>query len=108
MVSEQELRKKIMRRVYGVYLFRQVTSVQARIAAFAVLLFALASSVSLPDVIANALHAEGLVGIMRFVVVALTDTTTPVQLSVLGASLLVLWTLADLIRRQTHSQLSLQ
>lgn len=108
MVSEQELRKKIMRRVYGVYWLRQVTSVQARIGAFAVLLFALASSVSLPDVVANALHAQGLSGIMHFVVVALTDTTTPVQLSVLGVSLIVLWSFADIVRRQTQNQLSLQ
>ncbi len=107
MQTEQELRSKIMRRVYGVYVLRQLTSPMARFIALAVLFFAVASSVSLPHVFANALHVSSIPGFVNFWAVALASTTLVVQLCSVLVVAVIVWTLRDLVSQKgTHAQLS--
>ncbi|TAK58408.1 hypothetical protein EPO14_03605 [Patescibacteria group bacterium] len=108
MDRDQELRKRIMRRVYGLYVVRQLTSPMVRFAALATVFFALASSVSLPHVVQNALNVEGISGLINFVVVAIVGTTLVVQLCVLVAVLLTAWIGVDVVRRAGNTQLSVQ
>lgn len=62
MEQEQKLRKKIMRRVFAVYLARVTTTPVAKTAVLLATLGAIVSSVSLKDILANtagAAHAPG-------------------------------------------------
>ncbi len=96
-----------MRRVYGMYLMRQLTSPLARVAALTILFLALLSKVSLPHVFANVLHVSSVPAFVNFWVVAVASTSTVVQLSILGALLIVAWTAADVVRRPHQAQFSL-
>ncbi|TAJ14598.1 hypothetical protein EPO56_02005 [Patescibacteria group bacterium] len=107
MASEQELRKRIMRSVYVMYVARQLTSMPVRIAAVLVFLFALISSVSLPNVIENALQVNGLLGLVRFSVVAFLSTTVTVQLTAIASTFIVGWSMVDGLRHK-NAQLSVQ
>lgn len=98
MKTEQEMNKAIMRRVYSVYFMRQLTRPATRIVAFFAICFAIASSVSMPNVIANAFHSSD---ITRFTLAALVDTKSAVQLGVLLAGFLIVWTVADMFRPQS-------
>ena len=97
-----------MHRVYGVYIVRQLTSPIVRFAALATVFFALVSSVSLPNVVQNALNAEGISGLINFAVVAIVGTTFVVQICVAAAVLLTAWIGVDAVRRVGHTQLGMQ
>ena len=95
MKTELQMRKSIMRRVYGVYFVRQFSRPVARLAAFFAVCTVVTSSVSMPNVIKNALSSSDLI---RFSVAAVSHTSSVVQLGILAAGLLVIWTLADALR----------
>ncbi len=95
-----------MRRVYGVYVMRQLTSPMVRFVALATAFFAIASSVSLPHVVENALNISSVPGFLNFWVVAVANTTLAVQIFVIIAFALALWTVRDLLGRP-HAQLSM-
>lgn len=97
-----------MRRVYGLYIVRQLTSPMVRFAVLATVFFALASSVSLPHVIQNALNVQDISGFINFAVVAIVGTTFVVQLCVLIAVLLTAWIGIDVVRRAGDTQFSVQ
>lgn len=101
MNSEQELRKRIMRSVYTMYIVRKLTSVPVRIAAVLVFLLAIISSVSLPNVIENALQVNGVIGLLRFSVVAFLSTTVTVQLTAIASTFIVGWSMVDGFRHKT-------
>lgn len=101
MHTEQELRKKIMRRVYGIYIVRQLTSPLMRFAVLATVFFAIASSVSLPHVFQNALTVSSIPGFVTFWTVALVSTTVAVKVFTLVAFAVVAWTLWDVVSRST-------
>lgn len=107
MISEQELTKKIMRRVYGVYLFRQLTSPAVRTGIFLVSCIVFVSSVSLTHIVSNVLNVQGLSGLVNFFMVAAMNTTLSVQIACLAVGLLVLWAVVDITRREGSAQLSL-
>ncbi len=94
MKTDAQLRKAIMRRVYVVYWTRFFMQPQTRLAAALAIILGIASSVSLPHIIANALHATDLVG---FSISAVFHTTLFVQLGVLTAGLILIWTIIDAI-----------
>lgn len=95
MKSDVQLKKSIMRRVYGVYAVRKLTSPTARMAAFFIICLAVASSVSMPNVIANTIHASNM---LAYVLSALAGTKVYIQLGVLAAGLIALWSATDLVR----------
>lgn len=105
MKTQQEIRDKIMRRVWGVYVVRQLTGLQARIFAFAVIVFGIASSVSISHVFSNALHV-GLPGIGKFLAVAMLSTSFIVQLFVIAGIFLMIWTVRDLVARSHQTRLA--
>lgn len=107
MVSEQELTKKIMRRVYGVYLFRQLTSPAVRTGVLLLAGIIVVSSVSISHVVSNALNIGSISGFVNFFFVAVAHTTLAVQLSGLGALLILGMVVVDMVHREGSAQLSL-
>lgn len=93
-----------MRRVWGVYLIRQVTSPALRLFAIAALSLGLVSSVSMKHVIENALSASGPVGFARFSLSAVVHTSVPVQLMLTLALILVVWYCIDALRSLSLGQ----
>jgi len=98
MKTEQELRKKIMRRVYGVYVLRQVTSPFLRAAVFGIALIALFQFVSVKNVLANALQTSGFSGLTNFLYSAVISTEPSVLVLVSLAVALALWFAVDQVR----------
>lgn len=93
-----------MRRVWGIYLMRQVMKPGTRLTAFLAVCLAIASSVSMPNIIRNALQSHDLV---RFSLSAVTSTTFAIQLGVLMAGAILIWTLFDAVRPRSHAPLPL-
>ncbi len=106
MMSDQELRKKIMRRVWGIYVMRQLTSPAVRVGVVVGALLVFISSVSVGNVIANALHISSIPALVNFFVVAAANTTLAVQLAVSIAFLFALWTAVDFVRRSQKISLA--
>ena len=96
MKTETELRSKIMRRVYGVYIMRQLSSPAIRIFALGVVALALKSLISLTSVFQNMSHTSGVSGFLYYAYSAFIGTHLPVQLAVLAGIFIVLITLKDL------------
>jgi hypothetical protein len=107
MKSEQELRRKIMRRVWGMYALRQLTSPRVRLALFGVALFVLLSSVSFTHVFQNILNTNSLPGFVNFWLVAVAHTSAIVQIFGTLALMLMLWTLRDIFSRSNQNQFSM-
>lgn len=99
MLSEQELRKRIMRRVYVMYAFRQITQPAVRAGVFITSIVVSLGSVSIPSVIVNLLSVSGLSGLFRFIVSAVTQTELLVQLMMPVALLIALWSAVEALRR---------
>ena len=102
MKTEQQITKNIMRRVYGVYFMRQLWKPSTRLAAFFAVFAVVASSVSMPNVIANALHTSNFTA---FALSAISNTTIYVQLGVLIAGLIVISTLVEAVRPRSHAEM---
>ncbi|MBV9349824.1 MAG: hypothetical protein JO026_03665 [Patescibacteria group bacterium] len=95
MKNETQLAKGIMRRVYAIYYFRKAMRPQARLTAFLVILLLVASSVSMPNVIQNAMHASNFA---VYLFSALATTKLYVQLGIIAAALIILSMLIDAFR----------
>lgn len=98
MKTELQLRDTIMRRVWGIYVLRQMTSPVLRLGVMGVVAFALVSSVSMKHIVANALATSGLSGLARFSLYAVLDTTLFVQVLLLLAFALLMWFIVDTVR----------
>lgn len=107
MMSDQELKNTIMRRVWGMYLLRQLTSPAMRLGVFAVALFALVSSVSFTHVFKNVLNVSSFPGFVNFWLVAVAHTTAIVQIFGTIALALMLWTVRDIFVRTSQNQFSM-
>ena len=92
-----------MRRVYGVYVMRKVMQPSVRLTIFLSVLLVVASSVSMPNIIANALHSSN---ILRFALAAVSSTTVYVQLGVLIAGLILISALVEAVRPRSHAEMS--
>jgi hypothetical protein len=95
MKTDAQLKKAIMRRVYVVFWARRLMAPKVRLAAFALIIAAIASTVSLPHIIQNALRSSDLVG---FSVAAVSHTTLFVQLGVLLAGVIIIASLVEAVR----------
>ena len=98
------MRKAIMRRVWGIYLMRQLGSPVMRLTAFFAICLAITSSVSMPNVIHNALASSN---VLHYALIAVANTRSAVQLGVLLAGLLVVWTLFDAFRERSEARVSI-
>jgi hypothetical protein len=95
MRSDAQITKAIMRRVYFIYGVRWLMQTKVRIIAFLGILLGIASSVSMPNVFANALRSSDLVG---FSIAAVSHTTFYIQLGVLFAALIVVASVIEALR----------
>jgi hypothetical protein len=87
-----------MRRVWGVYVMRQLTSPALRLGALVVTVVGIVSSVSITHVVSNALATSGLSGFARFSLYAVTNTTVFVQVLIALAFGIGMWFIIDAVR----------
>ena len=98
MKSDAQMRSYVMRRVYFMYCTRAVCKPIPRFMILGVLALALVGSVSIVNVVANALHANGVVGLLTFALSAFTDTSLVVQALTIGIAGLISWFVIDTAR----------
>lgn len=98
MKSDAKMRAYVMRRVYVMYWGRQLARPLPRIAAFSALAVALVSSVSVVNVVLNALAVGGVYEMTLFAVAAFANTTLFVQAVVAGILASVVWVFADTVK----------
>ncbi len=103
MKTDLEIRKHVMRRVYAIYLLRQLSRPFIRVSALAIGALALMASVSVPDVLVNVSGVSDTVGFAKFILAAFAGTEMLVQSAVLLVSVVGLWSFADLVRNFTHT-----
>lgn len=102
MKTDHEIRKNVMRRVYMMYWLRQVTSPALRLGVLGGALLVLAQVVSIKDVVANAFGTSGFSGLTTFLYSAVTTTESSVLILTMLATALVLWFIADQIKKTLH------
>ena len=98
MKTDLELRNSIMRRVWGIYLMRQLANPALRLVVLAASVVAVVSSVSVKNVFENALRTSGVSGLANFSLTALLNTSLAVQVSLALMTLVVLWFAVDTVR----------
>lgn len=97
MNNETALKQKIMRRVYGVYLLKKVTGVEARTVLTLAALGVLSLTVSVPHVIQNMPALSNPIAVAQFFVSAMIATHAFVKVLIVIGSMLFVWTSAGLI-----------
>lgn len=114
MDREQKLRASIMNRVYGVYVIRTLLAPHTRYAGLVIAAFVLTLSVSIKDVLLNAVSAAGSPsGFLYYVADALATTEILVQAFTLIMAVLLALMIRDFcvfcisqsvnaLKRQTH------
>ena len=112
MSTTEQLKQRIMRRIYALYVLRLFTqSVSSRVALMLIALAGIASSVSVPNVLKNMPQVSDLPALSSFYLSAFSETTLAVQLLVfallVSAMLLSRDLLVRLRRRLTRESLLL-
>lgn len=103
MHTDHELRGKIMRRIWAVYVLRKVTSPVLRLGLLGGALLILGQVISVKDVFENAIHTSGLSGFARFLYSAFATTEGSVLALTLLAMALAVWFIADQVRNVAGS-----
>lgn len=93
-----------MRRVYLIYVIRQIGQPVIRASIFAVTLLAPLSFVSLPHVIENVGSVSTVAGVIAFFVSAFLKTELFVQFSLIIAGIVIVWSASDLFTKNIASQ----
>lgn len=99
MKTDEQLRAHVMRRVYAIYWMRELKKPAPRIALIGALVLGLASSVSVVNVVLNALTVGGIEGLVAFVVAAFVGTTAAVQAMTVAFIGSIGWFIADGFRK---------
>lgn len=99
MKTDENLRSRIMRRVYLIYVIRQIGQPVIRASIFAVTLLAPLSFVSLPHVIENVGSVSTVAGVIAFFVSAFLKTELFVQFTLSLAGLVAVWSVVDITKR---------
>lgn len=107
MTSEKKLTKKIMRRVYTAFIWRQLTSPAVRTGVLLLAGIVVVSSVSISHVVSNVLNVGSLSAFVNFFFVAVAHTTLAVQLSGLGVLVILAMVAVDMTRREGGVQFSM-
>jgi len=98
MRTNEEIRGRIMRSVYAVYIIRQVGQPIVRAVLFAVALLSALSFVSVPHVFTNAAQVDSMTGLTAFFISAFLKTEFFVQFAAVLASAIILWSISDMIK----------
>lgn len=86
METDNKIRGRVMRRVWGVYMLRTCMRAEARVAAFTALVLGVASFVSVGDIVSNTVSASSSFNqFTAYAMSALTTTEIGVQLSLIFA-----------------------
>lgn len=99
MKTDAHLRSKVMRRVYLMYCGRQICKPIPRLVIFGVLALALVGSVSIVNVIANALNTAGFAGLVTFALSAFTEAETTVKVVSIALAGMIGWAALDTARK---------
>ena len=99
MKTDAQIRAHVMRRVYAMYWGRQLKKPAPRIALVGVLAFGLASSVSIVNIVLNALSVGGVAELAAFFVSAFAGTTAGVQAMTLALVGSVGWFISDALHK---------
>src|SRR3989344_4716283 len=103
MKSEQEMRSYVMRRVYGLYILRQVARPAVRLTILACAFFGIAVSVSLSSVFQNLVNTGDTLAFLRLAIDAFVKTDFMVQLSATLVAGILGWLIADSLRGLMHN-----
>lgn len=98
MRTDDQMRKYVMRRVYFIYCTREVCKPIPRLAVFMVLALALVGSVSIANVVGNALNVHGALGFVSYIAYAFVSTSATVQVMTLALTALAAWFVYDTAR----------
>jgi len=104
MHTNEEIRKKIMARVYLMYFFRQIGQPAIRTGIFAVAALTALSFVSVPHVIANVAHVNTVTGVIAFFVSAFLKTEFFVQFALVVTGLIGVWSVADILTKHSFAE----
>lgn len=99
MKTEAQMRSFVMRRVYLTYCYRQVCKPVPRLAIFMVLGLALVGSVSIVNVVSNALNTTSVWGLANFAFIAFMSTDVVVQVLSVGLAAMIGWAALDTARK---------
>jgi len=99
-MKNNKLSKKIMRRVYAIYLVRQLANPLAlKVYTLAAILVGITSLVSIGNIIANLPTAEGFYALYDFSRYAVLHTELAVQALLFGGVVCMMWLVLDCSRR---------
>lgn len=96
MKTDSQITKGIMRRVYAVYVMRQLSHPAVRLGVLLALLVSLRELVWVSRVFENFSHKNGVVEFVQYGISAFAGTEFVVQLVVLGAGLIFAYSIKDL------------
>jgi hypothetical protein len=95
MKTDAQIRANVMRRVYATYYLREVSKPAPRMLVLTGLALALAGSVSVINIINNALSTNGLSGLAVFVLSAFVTTSILVKTVTVGIVAMIAWFAVD-------------
>ncbi len=98
MKTNEEMRKIVMRRVWGIYAIRWLARPFIRVSVLAIAAVAIVGSVSVASVAQNAASKGGVLDLLDFALVAFRDTDALVQLAVLVVGVILVASATDLAR----------
>jgi hypothetical protein len=102
MHTDNEIRRRIMARVYWVYAIRQIAKPTVRAVVFLSACLAVTSIVSVKHVIANVMGMPSVSRVADFFLSAFVQTEFVVQTAVVLAALVLIWSVIDLIRTRVR------
>lgn len=96
MQSETEIKKKVMRRVYGIYTLRTLAKPEVRLLTLGVVTLVLTFSVSVKNVFSNALAAFSTPGgFLQYVLNALVSTEVSIKILAILFIVLIVFAVRD-------------
>ena len=98
MRTNEEIRGRIMRSVYAVYIMRQVGQPIVRAVLFTAVFLSALSFVSVPHVFTNAAQVDSITGLIAFFISAFLKTEFFVQVAAFLASAVILWSVSDMLK----------
>ncbi|MEK9177364.1 MAG: hypothetical protein AAB923_03645 [Patescibacteria group bacterium] len=103
MQTDQQMRSRIMARVYWIYAIRQIAQPTVRAILFLSACLAVTSLVSVQNVIANVAGMSSVSRVTDFFLSAFAQAELFVQAPLVLAALILIWSAVDLVRVRTQA-----
>ena len=104
MKTNEEISKHVMRKIYTIYVMRQIGQPVMRASIFVAALLASLSFISVPQVIANVGTVSTMTGTISFFTSAFLETELFVQLSLALAGIVFAWSAVDIVKNISTPQ----